>query len=315
MRLARHRAFTLVELLVVIAIIGILIALLLPAIQAAREAARRIQCNSSMKQCGLAILNYESAHSRLPCGIIMDGRQVLPQRALGHTAQIVILPFIEKATLSDQYNFSLRMMDQASLIREPVSSYCCPSDPNSPGPAAGAANYGHSNFVVNYGSEYLVKHNSLPEYTGNGLFQWDEPHKLSDVTDGTSQTAMGSEVISGAAVPIGAGNTEWEARGMWAVQYLGSHAYMHMYSPNSSVLDEVSAVGKVRCIDSVEKPCDPSINLGYDGTQAAARSLHPGGVNVVFCDGHVQFVSNEVNLDAWRAAGTINRGETADLKE
>lgn len=320
MKIARRNGFTLVELLVVIAIIGILIAMLLPAVQAAREAARRLQCNNAMKQCGLAVLNYESTHSRLPAGIIMENPT--GSGLLVHTAQVLILPFVGEQALFDQYDFSQRVFATSNInvIRQPVSSYCCPSDPNTPVPAA-STNYGHSNFVVNQGSELLTEYtvsSSHKRYGGTGPFQWDEAYKLSEISDGLSRTAMMSEVISGQAVaPANAGSSAWDVRGMWGIQYTGAHAYLHLYNPNASIGDAPSAQNYQRCIDAPHAPCDANSvsGNGYNNSHAAARSHHPGGVNVVFLDGHVSFVGDEIDLYLWQALGTINKGEAVDTAE
>ena len=322
MKMKRRDAFTLVELLVVIAIIGILIAMLLPAVQAAREAARRLQCNNALKQCGLGVLNYESTHSRLPAGIIMEW--AAPQTYyLGHTAQVLILPFVGEQALYDQYDFSQRCIIYATnreVIKQPVNAYCCPSDPNTPVPAS-ATNYGHANFVINYGSQFLEAisvpsgpTSSYKRYGGNGPFQWDDPYKISEIPDGLSRTAMMSEVISGEAVT---GGTIWDTRGMWAIQYTGAHGYLHMNTPNTSIGDAPSAASYQRCVDRPMSPCDSNAasGTGYDGSHSAARSYHPGGVNVVFLDGHVSFVGNEVDYDVWQALGTINGGETVDASD
>ena len=319
MKINRRDAFTLVELLVVIAIIGILIAMLLPAVQAAREAARRLQCNNALKQCGLGVLNYESAHSRLPVGLLMDGYEVPPQQRLVYTAQLLILPFVGEQVLYDQFDFNSRLFVTSNLnvIRQPVNSYCCPSDPNTPVPAD-TTNYGHSNFVFNQGSVLLTKNTSLPEYTGNGPFQWDTSYKISEISDGLSRTAMMSELISGQAVSgSAAGTNDWDVRGMWGLQYTGAHAYMHLNSPNSSAGDAPSAQNYTRCIDTPNAPCNPNsvAGNGYNNSHSAARSYHPGGVNVVFLDGHVSFVGDEIDYYVWQALGTSKGGETVDASE
>lgn len=307
------KAFTLVELLVVIAIIGVLIALLLPAVQAAREAARRAQCSNNLKQCGLGILNYENTHSTFPTGLIAALPNPPDGGWLGNTAQSMMLAFIEQGSMADTYDFSKRSLRDPNreLIRLSVQTFNCPSDENTDGGGV-QTNYGHSNFVVCFGS-FVMRPNpgGNPDLTSNGVFQWDVPRRISQLTDGASFTAVGSEVISGVPSLGSAGGVAvWDARGMWGIQYHGASSYMHLYSPNTSIGDAVSAVSYNRCIDTPETPCNGSSGLGYDNTYASARSLHPGGVNVVFADGHVTFVTDTINLETWRALGTIAGGET-----
>ncbi|HLA85799.1 MAG TPA: DUF1559 domain-containing protein [Thermoguttaceae bacterium] len=304
----RPGGFTLVELLVVIAIIGVLIALLLPAVQAAREAARRIQCGNHMKQCGLAALNYENAYGFYPPGIVESGA------ILGHTAQITIACYSGAEPFASEYKFAYRYRDSTyshnrDIIKRSIPIYNCPSDPNTT-PAMAEQNVGHSNFVVCLGSTRVTKlAGNRENYDSNGLFRWNEPCRVRDVTDGTSVTALGSEVLSG--VQTASSLEVWEARGMWSIQYIGSFSYLHLYTPNTSIADLVSAERYQRCINTPpDMPCNTSTGVGYENTYASARSLHPGGVNVVFADGHVVFVTDVINADVWRCIACIDDGKT-----
>lgn len=317
------RGFTLVELLVVIAIIGVLIALLLPAVQAAREAARRAQCATNLKQCGLAILNYESSHSVLPTGLISDDPVPADGGWLGHTAQSLILAFIEEAGLAGQYDYKFRSIrpPNRAMLQKPVATFNCPSDDNTGGDT-GDVNYAHSNFVVCFGSGYpydtLPKartmiptlRGDLDSMSTNGVFQWDDPRRISQITDGTANTVMGSEVLAGESVSDITTPAVWDARGIWGVQYIGSSSYAHLFSPNTTIGDSPSAVSYQRCIDTPHMPCFTSTKLGYDQTYSSARSYHTGGVNVVFVDGHVTFINDTIDLAVWQALGTIDGGET-----
>jgi len=303
----RRSGFTLVELLVVIAIIGILIALLLPAVQAAREAARRIQCASHMKQCALAVLTYENNYGVYPAGIIMG-----PSR-LGHTAQIITCAFNGQETLAREYNFNQRYNDSLAshnreIVRRSIAIFNCPSDPNT-GEMPPDVNYGHSNFVVCLGSTNLSLIATNEDYDSNGLFRWNEQRKVSDLTDGTPTTALGSEVLSGESSVGGAG--QWDTRGMWAIQYVGASSYLHLYTPNTSIGDAPSAVSYLRCVATPDMPCsNPLSNVEYSGSFSSARSYHPGGVNVVFADGHVDFVTDTIDASIWRCLAKIDDGRT-----
>ncbi len=300
---ARRRGFTLVELLVVIAIIGILIALLLPAVQAAREAARRMQCTNNLKQCGLAICMYESTHKTYPTGLITDSQW------LGHTTQALLLQYIEETSNADQYDFEMRALFSPNyeIINKSIATYNCPSDPNT-GPQQSNVNYGHSNFVVCMASMYMQYNpGGNPEFTSDAAFQWDVPKKIGDMSDGTSKTAIGSEVLSGEGSVGGYG--QWDTRGMWGIHYFGAFAYNHLYTPNTSVGDAPSALSNNRCVPTPQMPCSGSPGTGWDKTYSSARSFHPGGVNVVFADGHVEFITDVIDLDIWRLLASIADGE------
>lgn len=320
----RSSAFTLVELLVVIAIIGILIALLLPAVQAAREAARRMQCCNNLKQVGLAMHNYENQHKALPMGLVTDPAiSGWP----GHTTQALMLPFLEQSALYGQYDFTKRALlaPNRTVITQVIATFNCPSDPNTGQPSvnsAGASSsvngYARSNFAVCFGTDTMLINDgginlaSSSSRTGvnletDGAFRMNDSRRFRDFTDGTAHTAAGSEIRAGTDETIG---SDWDTRGMWGIHHMGSFSYTHRDTPNSSVGDAMYATGSYkRCVSAPGMPCDNTWGIDWDKFHAAARSLHPAGVNVVFVDGHVAFVSDTVNLDVWHAIGSLNDGE------
>jgi prepilin-type N-terminal cleavage/methylation domain-containing protein/prepilin-type processing-associated H-X9-DG protein len=305
----RGQGFTLVELLVVIAIIGILIALLLPAVQAAREAARRVQCNNHLKQIGLAVHNYHDTHRVFPFGAGGTGNK--------YSAISLLLPFMEQTTLHDKINFSLPYTDPAndSARLTEIPMLRCPSDLPNPLPATGGA----TNYMANKGSGIVWNTATGPNATlppPNGVFFMQSAIRFRDITDGTSNTAAFSERIladgsNGIVSPVadvffhpGSPTTADEAVQMCdalditnlANQFPlfmgspwidGQHTYLHTDGPNS-------------------RSCGFFLVLRAN---MPPSSRHPGGVNMLLSDGSVRFVSETIELATWRALGTRDGGE------
>ncbi len=324
----RRTGFTLVELLVVIAIIGILVAMLLPAVQAAREASRRVQCTNHQKQLGLALLNYHDSHQMLPIG--QYGHNNLEPEWAGNpgiAAQVMILPFLEQVSIFDNYDFSVGQNhpNNAPVTVVEIPVYQCPSD-DSQGRVFGGQ-YSRSNVVVCFGSDTMatsVPFGMLygrpvfsttggPDLTTDGAFQvGGGPHPesirtLDHIKDGTSHTVLASEVISGKVEDPA--NLTWDTRGLWSWSGMGSICYTHRNTPNSSVGDAMWANIGQDCADMPDMPCDPTHGTQSDEFHAAARSRHPGGVNAVFADGHVIFASNTIDLVIWQRLASIADGQ------
>lgn len=321
----RRSGFTLIELLVVIAIIGILVALLLPAIQAAREAARRMSCNNNLKQIGLALQNYESTYRVFPPSA------TLPRSRVGDSwsAQARILPYLEEASLYDEINFDLNYKSSPQIMTTRVDTYQCPSEVNdrvrtdsSGSPVNYPLNYG-----VNMGVWFVYSPNS--NQGGQGAFSPNQSRTQGDFLDGTSNTVCASEVKAytsyyrdSASVPssipsdpsalcgsgsfkTNSGHTEWvDGR----VHQTGFTA---VFTPNFPV--ECTQGGEVYDVDWTsyregKSPGPPSGNPTY--AAVTARSYHPGIVGVVLMDGSVRVVANDVELQVWRAVCTRAGGET-----
>ncbi len=326
----RRSAFTLVELLVVIAIIGVLVALLLPAVQAAREAARRSQCLNNLKQTSLAVLNYESARGTFPNGAY---------GCCWGTWIIEILPYLEGGNQSSQYVGKGEWEGFGSgnwyfggnnlpVTRQYISAMTCPSDEQQGGTTAtGHTAVSRHNLVVNFGNtgqigtshivgtnlpveEYGQQTNGNPNRFGGAPFYlsgWEDTFdpifvKMSELTDGTSNTLMLSEVIQ-------AGGTDNRGMTWWG---WGSGFFTQL-SPNSNLPDIMQYT--TYCDDSIpdNPPCTDPHTPSSPMTNAA-RSRHPGGVQVAYCDGSGSFVSDDIALDTWRALSTSQGGEIIEAR-
>ena len=313
----RRHAFTLVELLVVIAIIGILIALLLPAVQAAREAARRSACTNNVKQIGIAMHNYESTHKTLPVGAYS---------CCWGTWLVAILPYVEQDSLFalydhggkyDQPDGSRRYWGPGNrqVSTQRVSPYTCPSDrPSSHYDGVTchsyAVNMGNTGFVVG-GSDVFA--GAEPEVNGvifagapftiSGWVDVDaKAYQFREIPDGLSNTLMVGEVRQGQAP---GGPTDLRGFSWW-----GYAAGFETYLPiNSSQPDVMQSASYCAADHPGNPPCIGPHSSSQPMTMAA-RSNHPGGVHVAFCDASVHFVSDNIALNLWRAQST-SQGEEA----
>ncbi len=296
----KKRGFTLVELLVVIAIIGVLVALVLPAVQSAREAVRRASCMNNLRQLGLALHNYHDAFQKFP-----GARD--PFTPGPFSTQAHLLDYLEQANLSRLIDFSQPTSTGANLnvANLVVKSFLCPSDPAN-GRVPGLT-FGGCNLVANVGTGI----NNGDYVTGDGVFLLNNPVGFRNVTDGSSHTAAFSESIIGdgqnvantpqrQAVQLSGGtppSADVCSSGPWIGKrgdrwinggYL-STAYNHFALPNSTTWD---------CLNS-------SNNFGWK----TARSLHAGGVNVLMCDGSGRFVGSSLDMSVWKAIATRDGGE------
>jgi prepilin-type N-terminal cleavage/methylation domain-containing protein len=291
--------FTLVELLVVIAIIGILVALLLPAVQAAREAARRSECSNNFKQLGLAMHNYHDTFKVFPYGYAEAGmttrrRDCWMQR---------VLPFIEQQPMLDQYETQnpTWIMDTIPEVKDAqLDAFLCPSDGSLP--AVGGSGGRRANGDGFLGNYVMCTGNGLIRHTAdlNGMFYELSSTNFAEIIDGTSNTLMGSE-----AVRRGKAVTGWgEPGGYWGGARWGGYGFTTLEPPNSVVPDRI-----YQCKDQnwPQAPCT-SIG-GADNVVLFARSYHPGGVNCVLADASVQFISDTIDLVTYRAISTRRGGE------
>lgn len=326
-----RRGFTLVELLVVIAIIGILIALLLPAVQQARESSRRISCVNNLKQLGLATQGYTDAHGVLPrSGIVDSVMKPITENGLGHypvfdqhagkmfSWAVLLLPFMEENNLYDQFDFSATVLQQPSEPQETfVPSYICPSD------EALGRYFSDPEFTSgkrfakgNYAAYVSPFHTDLQLLYPGALISTGQ--KLSKVIDGASKTIVFSEVrtLDSQADERGVWALPWNAASLLALDMHHDRnqagAYVTGFTPQTASAYQCqlpNTMGPntdiiVRCPEeslaeaqTAGMPCHSSqwpIGLfGY--ISAAPRSRHVGGVNTVYLDGHVDFLSNSID--------------------
>ncbi len=326
---AGRTGFTLIELLVVIAIIGALVALLLPAVQAAREAARRIQCTGNLKQIGLALHSYHSEWNCFPVGFLYADHNASPASSPSQYRWSVLAqmaPCLEQANLFNALNFDFPIAYKptgggspfwpyypanTTVMATRVALFLCPSD----GAPAPAADSGPCNYAFSAGDGG----NGGDATNADGAFILGPPQSVATLTDGSSQTAAASEQLLGIAGPYSqtaptpipspwtramarvaagpltdsacaAAGSGWllnKGAGWWDGNYLNT-LYNHYLTPNAPRPD-----------------CIVFHNPGWK----AARSLHPGGVNALFCDGHVLFAKDSVNPRLWQAVSTRAGGE------
>ena len=328
--------FTLVELLVVIAIIGILVGLLLPAVQAAREAARRMQCSNNVKQLALAFHNYESAFkvvTRTATPAFDDGAAPAFQQGdfKGYSAFVGILPQIEQTSIFNQFTFRQYNGDGAAFAagQNSIPAFLCPSDKAFPSNLF----TGWSNYGVSEGSNAGW---DLTFAWRNGFFQRDVNNKFSDVTDGLSNTIMLAEFVKG----DGDDTTRTNLGDIMKNNVFVSPADRKFIS--QSALDAYGAAGWAKLADDEivlagyrwsspgfyntvmntmappnwKYPASMENNAGIGVSTGVfpARSRHTGGAQHALGDGSVHFISNTIDLKAYQALGSAFAGDIGKLE-
>ena len=316
-----RRGFTLVELLVVIAIIGVLVGLLLPAVQSAREAGRRISCSNNLKQVCLGLINQHDTSKALPAGDYgVSGN-------FG-TWQVGVLPYVEAQTLFDAYSGYQTGTTSAgaaatysnainlTTTTAIIPNLRCPSDSAGPnGLAPNFSNRSKHNYVVNAGNT-----NRMQEFPGrgtplNGVNFGGAPFvrngrssanpggqvvRFKDLVDGLSKTIMASETI------VGINKTSPAQSDQRGFTWWGPAAVFHgFYQPNTTQPDAFQFASDCNTSPDRNLPCIAPVG----DVQLAARSRHPGGVAVGMCDGSIRFMAESIDLDSWRALTTTRNAD------
>jgi prepilin-type N-terminal cleavage/methylation domain-containing protein/prepilin-type processing-associated H-X9-DG protein len=339
--------FTLIELLVVIAIITILIALLLPAVQGSREAARRLECANNLKQIGLALQSYYVVYDTFPPGRV---RLRVDYEGRCFSTFTQILPQLEQMATFNSINFFLNSDDEndadlgsgqnATVRYQMVRTLLCPSD-------LGQKVWGQrapTNYLVNTGTTYPISPFSASRLPITGIFFDNSSVRISSITDGTSQTVAVSESIkseNGSPAPL-----SWDGRstttgfvltrgatnnggGPELVSYNDQCTGSGLLLLNLRASSWILGIPAITMYNHDRTPNDPLVDcigglthsrcqidtLDASSLSVSARSRHSGGVNALFVDGGVRFVKSSVNLTPWRALGSRNGGEAVSASD
>ena len=287
------RGFTLIELLVVIAIIGVLIALLLPAVQSAREAARRAQCANNLKQLGLASANYESSNGVFPLGCYMMPNPGDPNSGpcsgqYEHSILIRLLPFVEQSTLYNAFNTNIHFSfpDNGTVQATGLKALWCPSDPSVSQIDYSIFAYGmrFTSYKGNAGTWFSPGRYADPSCSdynfgtqisqANGIFNFYSRTTIAAITDGTTNTALMAEFAYGKLSRADRICWAWWDSGNYSDTMYSSSYPLNPFNNGSYVSNGAAITSDIHT--------------------SAASSFHPGGANFAFCDGSVRFIKDSI---------------------
>lgn len=324
---ARHRSgFTLIELLVVIAIIGVLVAILLPAVQGAREASRRAKCLNNLKQMTLALNNYHDVNGTFPASAIIP----INATADDWSIHARLLPFVEQENLQNLINFGLPYSSQPTVVSTRVPHHFCPSDPGDRSRPDGSLTHYPLCYGVNLGTWFV--YDPVTRRGGDGLVYPNSDTRMSSVIDGTSNTLAFSEVkawtpylrdggnpnTANVAIPgspsgvVGYGGSFKTDSGHteWVDGRVHQTGFTATFSPQTKVTYSTGGVSyDVDFTSSREGKTTSQMTYAA----VTSRSYHPNAVNSSRVDGSTQTISKQVDLTVWRAMATRQGGEAVAI--
>jgi prepilin-type N-terminal cleavage/methylation domain-containing protein len=334
----RRRAFTLVELLVVITIIGILIALLLPAVQAAREAARRSQCTNNLKQIGLGLLNYEQTHKTFPPYAVpgagpytingSSGFPNAPRPAYHHTWLTMILPFIEQQPLYMSTDMKRRAWGQP-IVGTVVPTLLCPSDSGYGRESSQTHGIAVTHYIVTEGYHWWpgpVVH--APQGCVNadyqGVFAGGQTTPIANITDGTSNTILVAESNSTGYKPVS--GSAWQTNGVGVKRLMGGEAVFRsafVYTTGGGGVATNEGGNRFNEVDDAGAKAawswfraGPHANCpsylcawGLNSEWPSTGSIHPGVEQALYADGSVHGISVTITYQNWLSLNAMNDGQ------
>jgi prepilin-type N-terminal cleavage/methylation domain-containing protein/prepilin-type processing-associated H-X9-DG protein len=290
----KRTGFTLIELLVVIGIIGILVALLLPAVQAARESSRRSACANNLRQIGVALQTYETAHRSLPAGYLSEFVAGGTDTGPGWGWAALLLNNLEETALSKLLRFDRPIEDAANAQRRvtPIAVYLCPSDPAPPSWEALRDDSSRTKICDVAAANYVgMFGNSEPGVDGTGLFFRNSKVRFREITDGTSRTiAVGERSHA-------LGQSTWVGSVTGALLVPGPDDGIDTYEIEHGATMVLGQAGEHK------SPGDPTAEADM------FHSLHSGGANFVFADSHVSFLTAQMDPEVFEALSTRAGGE------